>query len=397
MSKENLDLRDAQVQEIRVIAPLKAESVNDKDVTPLIGGKELLGELRIRDERDHTLGEEEFEPVCLHPMHVAKRCRKAARPKGVLSSFGEHVNPLKVLPKVPEDDRLFLESISRKEEVAPNLCRPLRHGFKDDVHVVSVVEVAVGEQNPREGFWIEGRTARKRPNQSPRSGIKVKGHTLRGNPHPSGGPELLHDDKACSCSPEKLYEIPHRSTILEKEGGVKMALRIVVLGRPGVGKTTLMQRISTHFPGLFRGFYTEEVREKGTRVGFRVVTLSGKRGMLAAKGASSPFRVGAYGVLVSEFESTVLPELEEALRAEAPCLIDELGKMEFFSEGFRKILPSLWEKAPLLLATARFPQIPEVTEFFSQKEVRSFLLTPRNREEVFAQVLEEVRAFTKGG
>jgi len=60
--------------------------------------------------------------------------------------------------------------------------------------------------------------------------------------------------------------------------------RLVILGRPGVGKTTLVKRVAEHFPGLFRGFYTEEIREGRVRTGFWIVTLSGKRSVLAAKG-----------------------------------------------------------------------------------------------------------------
>lgn len=175
-----------------------------------------------------------------------------------------------------------------------------------------------------------------------------------------------------------------------------MALRMIILGRPGVGKTTLVRRISTRFPGYFRGFYTEEIREGGVRVGFRVVTLSGKTGMLAAKHAPSPFRVGAYGVLVPEFEDIALPELEEALRLCAPCLVDELGTMEFFSKRFLDILESLWERVPLLLATARFPEIPQARRFTDKEGVRSFLLTPHNREKVFVQVTQTIEAFTRG-
>lgn len=174
-----------------------------------------------------------------------------------------------------------------------------------------------------------------------------------------------------------------------------MATRIVVLGRPGVGKTTLVRRVSEHFPGFFRGFYTEEIREKNIRTGFRIVTLSGKEGILALRGASSPFRVGTYAVFLEEFEKVALPELEEATRLSVPCLVDELGKMEFFSQRFTEVLKPLWERVPLLLATTRFPEIPQVREFL--KEAHRFLLTPQNREAVFSEVIHTIEALMKEG
>lgn len=61
------------------------------------------------------------------------------------------------------------------------------------------------------------------------------------------------------------------------------------------------------------GFYTEEVRKKGIREGFDVVTLDGKRGCLARDQAliNRPMRykVGKYAVLVQEFETIALPSL----------------------------------------------------------------------------------------
>ena len=52
----------------------------------------------------------------------------------------------------------------------------------------------------------------------------------------------------------------------------------------GVGKTTLVQKaleaLVSSGVGV-EGFYTEEVREGGRRVGFDVVTVTGERGHLS--------------------------------------------------------------------------------------------------------------------
>ncbi len=52
----------------------------------------------------------------------------------------------------------------------------------------------------------------------------------------------------------------------------------------GVGKSTLVQKVCdavVSAGGSVSGFYTEEVREQGRRVGFDVVTLTGDRGRLS--------------------------------------------------------------------------------------------------------------------
>lgn len=59
------------------------------------------------------------------------------------------------------------------------------------------------------------------------------------------------------------------------------------LSLPGVGKTTLIQKASEVLQSSgvpVDGFYTQEVRQGGRRIGFDVVTLSGARGPLSRVG-----------------------------------------------------------------------------------------------------------------
>jgi nucleoside-triphosphatase THEP1 len=51
--------------------------------------------------------------------------------------------------------------------------------------------------------------------------------------------------------------------------------KVLVTGRPGCGKTTLIKRVLDELPQRFGGFYTGEIRDHGTRVGFKVVALEG--------------------------------------------------------------------------------------------------------------------------
>lgn len=63
-----------------------------------------------------------------------------------------------------------------------------------------------------------------------------------------------------------------------------MRKHIFVTGQPGVGKSTLIQRVlhQLQLPaGTATGFYTEEVRSGSERVGFDVVTLDGHKGVLS--------------------------------------------------------------------------------------------------------------------
>ena len=45
--------------------------------------------------------------------------------------------------------------------------------------------------------------------------------------------------------------------------------RYLLTGRPGVGKTTLLRKIAAGLSGLsIGGFFTQEIRERGSRMGF---------------------------------------------------------------------------------------------------------------------------------
>jgi len=126
--------------------------------------------------------------------------------------------------------------------------------------------------------------------------------------------------------------------------------RILLTGPPGCGKTTVVRKVADLLRGGASGFYTEEVRDdKGQRIGFRVISLDGKRGELASKGPCSGPRVGSYRVNVKAFEQIALPSME--VEADRVLLIDEIGKMECSSEEFVRRVEKAFESETSILAT----------------------------------------------
>ena len=75
-----------------------------------------------------------------------------------------------------------------------------------------------------------------------------------------------------------------------------MTKKILLTSRPGCGKTTLIKRVVNKLPLPAGGFYTEEMREAGTRVGFKLVTLDREEAVFAHVDFKTGQRVGKYGL-----------------------------------------------------------------------------------------------------
>jgi nucleoside-triphosphatase len=128
--------------------------------------------------------------------------------------------------------------------------------------------------------------------------------------------------------------------------------RILLTGPPQSGKTTIIQKVVADFPGQAAGFYTREVRERGRRVGFEIVTLAGEVVLLSHVDFPSPLRVGKYGVDLGNFHRVALPALEVVPGVDL-IVVDEVGKMECLSDKFVAAMERLWAApVPLVVTVA---------------------------------------------
>ncbi|XP_069358884.1 nucleoside-triphosphatase THEP1 isoform X2 [Maniola hyperantus] len=137
----------------------------------------------------------------------------------------------------------------------------------------------------------------------------------------------------------------------------------ILTGDTGVGKTTLTKKLCLllNEKGIKTvGFLTEEVRRNRIREGFDVVSLSGERGRLSREQSllSTPaqFTVGKYGVLVQEFENIAMQAMKMPEDDETCILvIDEIGRMEFFSTNFKSRIKEIFSPASKNIVLATMP------------------------------------------
>jgi nucleoside-triphosphatase len=99
------------------------------------------------------------------------------------------------------------------------------------------------------------------------------------------------------------------------------------------------------------GFYTEEIREAGWRAGFRWHRLDGRTGILAHVKIKSPRHVSKYGVDLGSFDGEAVLVLDPETPDVDLFVIDEIGKMECFSDKFVATVRRLLQSDKSVLAT----------------------------------------------
>src|SRR5436189_6277630 len=77
-----------------------------------------------------------------------------------------------------------------------------------------------------------------------------------------------------------LQALPEENLINEIRATM-MTKNILLTGRPGCGKTTLIKRVVEELALPAGGFYTEEIRQGRERVGFKIITLSSNEAVVA--------------------------------------------------------------------------------------------------------------------
>jgi nucleoside-triphosphatase len=155
--------------------------------------------------------------------------------------------------------------------------------------------------------------------------------------------------------------------------------RLLLTGPPRCGKTTVVQRVAARFPGQAAGFYTREVRQRGQRVGFEIVTLDGQRALLSHVDFPGPHRVGRYGVNLENFHRVALPAIEPRPGLDL-IVVDEVGRMECFSRSFVAALERLWDAPISLLATVAEKGGGYIAALKTKPDIILLTVTPANRE-----------------
>ena len=168
--------------------------------------------------------------------------------------------------------------------------------------------------------------------------------------------------------------------------------KTLITGKSGVGKTTLVQKIIKRMGSInMAGFCTSEIRCTGSRLGFELKGLNGGCRTLAHVEIDSRHRVGRYGVDKDGFEE-FLATLDLLNPDVELIVIDEIGKMELFSNRFRNLVCDALNADKQVLATIPLKGNDFIREIKQRLDIHLLEVTHANRNRLPEAILEGLSA-----
>ena len=165
---------------------------------------------------------------------------------------------------------------------------------------------------------------------------------------------------------------------------------LFVTGRPGVGKTTLIERVLEELDVDAGGFVTKEIRERGKRAGFTIADLRGTTGILAHASLESPFRVGKYGVNRDDLERIGVSAIDAAVEGSRLVVMDEIGRMELCSDAFQQAVVRALDSGTPVFGTIQDRSNPFLDTVRARSDVEIVRLTEANRDGMSAAVAKKL-------
>jgi len=164
--------------------------------------------------------------------------------------------------------------------------------------------------------------------------------------------------------------------------------KTLITGKPGVGKTTLVQKIIERMRSVnMAGFCTAEIRDMGSRLGFELQGLNGERRTLAHVEIDSRHRVGRYGVDTNGFEE-FLAALDLLNPDVELIVIDEIGKMELFSDRFKSFVRTALNSDKQVLASIPLKGNEFIREIKQRLDIHLLEVTHDNRNRLPEAIME---------
>ena len=139
------------------------------------------------------------------------------------------------------------------------------------------------------------------------------------------------------------------------------------------------------------GFYTQEIRERGERVGFKIITLDGEEAVLAHLELQTQ-HLGKYGLDLAVLDSIGIEALRKAVDAGQLVVIDEIGPMEIRSRIFCEAVNEALDNAVPILGTITARSFPFTEAIKKRRDVTVIEVRRDNREQLVSELADQFRS-----
>ncbi len=167
-----------------------------------------------------------------------------------------------------------------------------------------------------------------------------------------------------------------------------MKSNIFLTGAPSSGKTTIIKKVIDGLQCPANGFYTEEEKQNGRRVGFLMHTLDGQSGYLAHQDISSEYRIRRYGVSIDNIEQIAVPAITPV--GDQMIILDEIGKMECFSELFQQAVVNALNAPNRIIGTITLGGSDFIRGIKDREDIEILEVTLDNRDTLAGLILKEI-------
>ena len=170
---------------------------------------------------------------------------------------------------------------------------------------------------------------------------------------------------------------------------------ILLIGRPGIGKTTIINeivRIIKERGVKVGGISTKEIRAGNIRIGFMIRDIgSGRKSIMASTDFKTGPRIGRYRIDVSTLSDIGVTAIKTAIEEAQVVIIDEIGPMELLStemsniviraiQSYKPVVGVIhWKKRGLIIRT-----------IISRPDTKVVEVRHDNRDSLALKIVDEV-------
>jgi nucleoside-triphosphatase len=168
-------------------------------------------------------------------------------------------------------------------------------------------------------------------------------------------------------------------------------LNILITGKPGVGKTILLNKLKESLEQtgyVIGGVSSPEILKNNKRIGFSLINLMNKkRGILSHVKCHGP-RVGRYKINLKDLNEIGAVAIEEAIMNADYIFIDEIAPMELYSKKFCQATNTAFtSEKPVIAVIHKKSKNPFINEIKNRKDVLIFEINLKNRNIIFKELL----------